>query len=158
MTTSWRHNCHATTKWREPKTLRRKFGRFRLVSMRARRIFGWGRWRYCKDYLQGVKQFCEIRIARQEGHWKSKQNLSEKAVQIHQIRTSLFNVVLSYWLERPGKLNSHSPGTVFKCCWPTIPTRKNLGHPPFFSFSVECVFWYWVGRSDWKKRKLKKES
>ena len=23
---------------------------------------------------------------------------------------------------------------------------------PFFSFSVECVFWYWVGRSDWKKK------
>ena len=28
--------------------------------------------------------------------------------------------------------------------------------PPFFLFSIECVFWYWVGRSDWKKKKLKK--
>ena len=28
--------------------------------------------------------------------------------------------------------------------------------PPFFSFSVECVSWYWVGRSDWKKQNLKK--
>ena len=26
----------------------------------------------------------------------------------------------------------------------------NLGHPPFFGFSVECVSWCWVGRSDWK--------
>ena len=31
---------------------------------------------------------------------------------------------------------------------------------PFFSsFTVECVSWYWVGRSDWKKKKkLKKKS
>ena len=26
----------------------------------------------------------------------------------------------------------------------------------FFSSSVECVCWYWVGRSDWKKKKRKK--
>ena len=30
---------------------------------------------------------------------------------------------------------------------------------PFFSsFTVECVSWYWVGRSDWKKKNLKKKS
>ena len=27
---------------------------------------------------------------------------------------------------------------------------------PFFSFSVECVFWYWINRSDWKKKSEKK--
>ena len=25
----------------------------------------------------------------------------------------------------------------------------------FFSFSVKCVSWYWVGRSDWKKKQKK---
>ena len=29
-----------------------------------------------------------------------------------------------------------------------------LGHPSFFSFSVECVSWYWVGRSDSKRKKI----
>ena len=28
----------------------------------------------------------------------------------------------------------------------------NISKAIFFSFSVECVFWYWVGRSDWKKK------
>ena len=28
--------------------------------------------------------------------------------------------------------------------------------PPFFSFIVECVFWFWVGRSEKEKKNLKK--
>lgn len=28
--------------------------------------------------------------------------------------------------------------------------------PPLVSFSVECVCWFWVGRSDWKKSRTKK--
>ena len=32
-----------------------------------------------------------------------------------------------------------------------------LGHPSFFLFSVECVSWYWVGRSVWKNRKRKSQ-
>ena len=36
-------------------------------------------------------------------------------------------------------------------------SNPRIGPSPFFSsFSVERVFWYWVGRSDWKKKKLKK--
>ena len=32
----------------------------------------------------------------------------------------------------------------------------NLGpSPPSFSFSVECISWFWVGRSDWKKNQKK---
>ena len=27
-----------------------------------------------------------------------------------------------------------------------------LGHSLCFPFTVECVSWYWVGRSDWKKK------
>ena len=27
---------------------------------------------------------------------------------------------------------------------------------PLFLFSVGCISWYWVGRLDWKKKKLKK--
>ena len=23
---------------------------------------------------------------------------------------------------------------------------------PFFSFSIECISWYWVGQLDWKKK------
>ena len=39
-------------------------------------------------------------------------------------------------------------------CWEGL--SFILRPSPFFSFSVECVSWYWVGRSDWKKKKLKK--
>ena len=39
---------------------------------------------------------------------KCEQNFSEKAVQIHQIRKSVvLTSWLSYWLERPGKLNTY---------------------------------------------------
>ena len=26
-----------------------------------------------------------------------------------------------------------------------------FGHPLFFTFNVECISWYWIGRSDWKR-------
>ena len=43
--------------------------------------------------------------------------------------------------------------------WPThfffVHFIINLGHPPFFGFSVECVSWCWVGRSDWKENPKK---
>jgi len=33
-------------------------------------------------------------------------------------------------------------------------SEVDLRHPPpFSSFSVECVSWPWVTRSDWKKKK-----
>ena len=34
-------------------------------------------------------------------------------------------------------------------------TKVYKAIPLFFSFRVECVSWYWVGRSDWKKKGLK---
>ena len=42
--------------------------------------------------------------------------------------------------------------------WHNLPRYiLSLGHPLFFfSFSVECVSWYWVGRWDWKKIPKKK--
>ena len=61
------------------------------VSLRGGSETGPGRRRKSSlDYRQqGANQVCEIRIARQDAHYKSKQNLSETAVQIHQIRTPL---------------------------------------------------------------------
>ena len=49
------------------------------------------------------------------------------------------------------KVNIHIFGLT-KC---TIPSILAKAIPLFFSFSVKCVSWYWVSRSDWKK-KLKK--
>ena len=61
------------------------------ISLRGGSKTGPGRRRKSSlDYRQqGANQVCEIRIARQDAHYKSKQNLSETAVQIHQIRTPL---------------------------------------------------------------------
>ena len=77
--------------------------------MRARGIFGWSRWRCCKDYRQqGAKQFWKIRIAREKGTKSlSKIYLRRQSRFTKSERLCSINVVLSYWLERPGKLNFH---------------------------------------------------
>ena len=46
------------------------------------------------------------------------------------------------------------PIKIHRVCLP----KFDISIPPFLSFSVECVSWYWVGRSDWKKKTLKKIS
>ena len=110
------------------KTLRRKFGRFRLVSMRARGIFGWSRWGCCKVYRQqGVKQFSETCIARRDK--KCTKNLSKIYLRTQSKftksseRLCSVNVVLSYWLERPHKLNYHQSFVLDR---ETFPRDKTL--------------------------------
>ena len=41
--------------------------------------------------------------------------------------------------------------------WPEL-ILVLLGHSLFFSFSVECVFWSWVGQSVGLKKKTKNKS
>ena len=107
MTTSWRHNCHATTILihRHPKTILRKFGRFRASSgyLRMEQM----------TLLKGLssarsKTVCKIRIADK----KRTENLSKISLRrqfkfTKSERLCSIDVVLSYWLERPGKLNFH---------------------------------------------------
>ena len=47
--------------------------------------------------------------------------------------------------------NKHIRDTYVTLGWISTPTT------PFFSFSVESVSWYWVGRLHWKKKIYKKK-
>ena len=44
---------------------------------------------------------------------------------------------------------------IFLKAEPFFPFQAIPPPPFFFPFSVECVSWYWVDRSDWKKKNLK---
>ena len=88
---TWRHRDATTATLQQPRFIvfRKHFCGNSADFVRARGIFGWRRWRCSKDYRQQVLNSLRDSHSRQEAHWKTKQNLSEKALQIHQLRTSL---------------------------------------------------------------------
>ena len=82
----------------------------------------------------------------------SKFMLSTK-IQVHTCPATLetnYLLKLNFSLRVLGKLFNEG---LCVCCFLFFPWSI----PPFLSFSVECVSWYWVGQSDWKKN-LKKIS
>ena len=72
---------------------------------------------------------------------------------IHQTSQCYFTQLLIFHCPVPFQSPSHSSQSLSYYLLQLVISGKAI--PTFFSFSVECVSWYWVGGSDWKKKKLK---
>ena len=79
--------------------------------------------------------------------WKrlSKLLFDRETVKWRRNATNFFVCVLCSRHARNMKVSFH---------W--IINYKSIWPSPFFSFSIGCISWYWVGQLDWKKKKLKK--